>query len=187
MYWSHLDKKLQLHYIGQFTNAKTGKKTFLLFLRLRTCGGSICTHENTDCQLAASSVISETRQAAAILWHWRTKHTFVYNKAKEKQIDKRTFLAENAFQLSPNTAIELHKMKNRDYYRFLINKDKDTPRKGTRPTSGTPSSRHLFNRVKNVWKNNKLKEFYFKLLHRMVVTRKGLFFYGMESNYQEPD
>ena len=110
----------------------------------------------------------------------------MYNKAKEKQIDKRTFLAENAFQLSPNTAIELHKMKNRDYYRFLINKDKDTPRKGTRPTSGTPSSRHLFNHVKNVWKNNKLKEFYFKLLHRMVVTRKGLLFYGMESNYQEP-
>ena len=45
------------------------------------------------------------------------------DKAKGKQVDKRTFLAENAFQLSPNTAIDLHKMKNRDYYWLLINKD----------------------------------------------------------------
>ena len=45
------------------------------------------------------------------------------DKAKEKQVDKRAFLAENAFQLSPNTTIDLHKMKNRDYYWLLINKD----------------------------------------------------------------
>ena len=47
--------------------------------------------------------------------HWRTKHTFVYDKAKEKQVDKRTFLAENLFKQSPTTAIDLHKMKKRDY------------------------------------------------------------------------
>jgi len=45
------------------------------------------------------------------------------NKIKEKQIDKRPFLEENAFQLSPNTVKDLHKMKNRDYYGLLINKD----------------------------------------------------------------
>ena len=49
------------------------------------------------------------------------KHLF--HKAKEKQVDKRAFLAENAFQLSPNTTIDLHKMKNKDYYWLLINKD----------------------------------------------------------------
>ena len=63
------------------------------------------------------------------------------DKAKEKQVDKRTFFAENAFQLSPNTAIDLHKMKNRDYYYFAFHKqrrcrDKGTPKMGTRPTSG---------------------------------------------------
>ena len=45
------------------------------------------------------------------------------DKAKQKQVDKRIFLAENAFQLSPNTTIDLHKMKNRDCYWLLINKD----------------------------------------------------------------
>ena len=45
------------------------------------------------------------------------------DKAREKQVDKRSFLAETAFQLSPNTTIDLHKMKNRDYYWLLINKD----------------------------------------------------------------
>ena len=49
------------------------------------------------------------------------KHLF--DKAKEKQVDKRAFLVENAFQLSPNTTIDLHKMKNKDYYWLLINKD----------------------------------------------------------------
>jgi len=32
----------------------------------------------------------------------------------------------------------------------------------------------FFNHFKNVYKNNKLKEFYFKLLHRIVVTKKEL-------------
>ena len=41
-------------------------------------------------------------------------------------------------------------------------------------------------------KKNKLKEFYFKLLHRIVVTKKELSFYSMESDTlylscQEPD
>ena len=48
--------------------------------------------------MSALSAISETRHAAAILMHWSIKHTFVYDNAKEKQEDKRTFLAENAFQ-----------------------------------------------------------------------------------------
>ena len=43
----------------------------------------------------------------------------LFNKAKEKQVDKDAFLAENAFQLSPNTTIDLHKMKNKDFYWLL--------------------------------------------------------------------
>ena len=50
----------------------------------------------------------------------------------------------------------------------------------------------FFNRVKNVCKNNKLTEFHFKLLHRILVTKKELSFYGIESDMlcflcQEPD
>ena len=45
------------------------------------------------------------------------------NNAKEKQVDQHTFLWENTFQRSPNTVIDFHKMKNRDFYWLLINKD----------------------------------------------------------------
>ena len=118
------------------------------------------------------------------------------DKAREKQVDKRIFLAENAFQLSPNTTIDLHKMKNRDYYWLLINKDdveiKATPKWARDLQVVDLNLDTFFNRVKNVCKNNKLKEFYFKLLHRIVVTKKELSFYGMESDMpcllcKEPD
>jgi len=45
------------------------------------------------------------------------------NTAKEIQVDESTFLTENAFQLSPNTIIDLYKLKSRDYYWLLIDKD----------------------------------------------------------------
>ena len=118
------------------------------------------------------------------------------DKAKEKQVDKCTFLAENAFQLSPNTAIDLHKMKNRDYYWLFINKDdveiKARPKWARDLQAVDLNLDTFFNRVKKVCKDNKLKEFYFKLLHRIVATKKELFFYGMESDMlcllcQEPD
>ena len=100
------------------------------------------------------------------------------DKAREKQVDKRSFLAEKAFQLSPNTTIDLHKMKNRDYYWLLINKDdvkiKATPKWARDLQVVDLNLDTFFNRVKNVCKNNKLKEFYFKLLHRIVVTKKEL-------------
>ena len=106
------------------------------------------------------------------------------DKAREKQVNKRIFLAKNAFQLSPNTTIDLHKMKNRDYYWLLINKDdveiKATPKWALDLQVVDLNLDTFFNRVKNVCKNNKLTEFYFKLLHRIVVTKKELSFYGME-------
>ena len=36
--------------------------------------------------------------------------------------------------------------------------------------------------MKTIFKDNKLREFYFKLLHRTIVTKKGLFLYGKENN-----
>ena len=118
------------------------------------------------------------------------------DKAREKQVDKRIFLAENAFQLSPNTTIDLHKMKNREYYWLLINKDDVEIKAGPKWARDLQvvdlNLDTFFTRVKNVCKNNKLKEFYFKLLHRIVVTKKELFFYSMKSDMlcllcQEPD
>ena len=77
-------------------------------------------------------------------------------------------------------------MKNRDYYWLLINKDdveiKAAPKWARDLQVVDLNLDTFFNRVKNVCKNNKLKEFYFKLLHRIVVTKKELSFYGMESD-----
>ena len=119
------------------------------------------------------------------------------NKAKELRVDKSTFLAENAFQLSPNTVIDLHKLKSREYYCLLMNKDNVeiclacSKRARDLQTVDLQLDTY-FNRVKNVCKNNKLNEFYLKLLHRIVVIKKELFFYGIESDIlcllcQEPD
>ena len=36
------------------------------------------------------------------------------DKAKEKQVNKLTFLSESAFHLSLNTVIDFHKMRNRN-------------------------------------------------------------------------
>ena len=49
-----------------------------------------------------------------------------------------------------------------------------------------------FKNSKNICKENNLREFYFKFLHRIIVTRKELSLYGIESNSaciycQEPD
>ena len=108
------------------------------------------------------------------------------NKAKEVQVDKSTFLAENAFQLSPNTVIDLHKLKSKDYYWLLIDKDNVEIKACSKRVRDVQTVDlqldTCFNRVKNVCKSNKLKEFYLKLLHRIVVTKKELFFYGIESD-----
>ena len=78
---------------------------------------------------------------------------YLLNKAKEKQVDKSTFLAENAFQLSPNTVIDLHKMKSRDYYWLQINKDnveiKVCSRWGRNLQAVDLQLDPIFNRVKN--------------------------------------
>ena len=40
--------------------------------------------------------------------------------------------------------------------------------------------------MKNVCKDNKLREFYFKLLHRIVVTKKELFLFGKAEDTKCP-
>ena len=40
----------------------------------------------------------------------------------------------------------------------------------------------IFNRVKVICKENQLREFYFKLIHRIVATKKELTLYGITDN-----
>ena len=68
-------------------------------------------------------------------------------------------------------------MENKDYYRLLIKTEK------TELTASTKWARDLqvgqiplesyFCEIKSICKDNKLREFYFKLLQRIIVTKKS--------------
>ena len=86
----------------------------------------------------------------------------------------------------PRDLHKLNQIKNKDYYRVLINKEQIELKANSkwerdlqiRQTSLKPS----FSRVKNVCRDDKLREFYFKLLHRIVVTKKELFLFDLAEN-----
>ena len=106
--------------------------------------------------------------------------------ARRHYIDKSSILSKSSFQLSADLSLDLLKMKNRNYYWLLISKDQqeiNTNMKLERDFLPEKIlARHHFSRVKNICRDNKLREFYFKLLHRIVVTKRELFTYGIAEN-----
>ena len=91
------------------------------------------------------------------------------------------------FQLGDLTAIHLGKAKTKDFY-CLLNK-KIHMRCQTGPTKWNQTMhldrvawKGIFNSLKNTCKESKLKEFQFKLIHRIVVTKKELFWYGIKTD-----
>ena len=112
------------------------------------------------------------------------KH-LVYS-ARTNPRERSSFALNSMFQLAPETCINLIKMKNKDYYCLLINKEhteiKSNAKWARDLQIDETSLKPFFSRIKNVYKDNKLREFYFKLLHRIVVTKKELFLLGMEDN-----
>ena len=98
-------------------------------------------------------------------------------------MDRPDLLLNNMFHFSPEISINLTKMKNRDYYPYKT-KNQLSWRLILNGKETWKLIKHLwkpfFTRVKSVCKDNKLREFYFKLLHsnRIVVTKKELFLFG---------
>ena len=80
-------------------------------------------------------------------------------------------LSEISFQLSAaDLSLDLLKMKNRSYC-WLLKWERDLlPEKIL--------AKQYFSRVKNICRDNKLRRFYFKLLHSIVVEKRELFTYG---------
>ena len=72
-------------------------------------------------------------------------------------------------------------MENRDYCRLLINKEPIKLKANSKWERDLQidqtSLKPIFSRVKSVCKDKKLREFYLKLFHGIVVTKK-LFFLG---------
>ena len=76
-------------------------------------------------------------------------------------------------------------MKNEDFYKLLMNKDKiqlKASTKWARDLQVHHNPLELFGGLETICKDNKLREFYFKLLHRTIVTKKELLLYGKENN-----
>ena len=110
--------------------------------------------------------------------------------ARANPTDRSDLLLNSVFQFSPEISINLTKMKNRDYYRLLMNKEPIKLKANCEWERDLQidqtSLKTIFSRVKNVCKDNKLREFYFKLLHRIVVTKNELFLFGKAEDTKCP-
>ena len=107
-------------------------------------------------------------------------------RAKQIQLNKTLFLDSENFQLSPSLSINLTKMKNKDCYWLLVKKS--TPlvtalSKWERDLSSNDIHwKNYFKQIKFMCKEIKLKEFYFKLVHRILVSKKELHLFGVSNN-----
>ena len=92
-----------------------------------------------------------------------------------------------SFLLNQNTEINLEKFKARDYYHLLLAKKHQSlptgpKRWGTDLSMDTEDWKEIFSANPKLCKENKLKEFQFKFIHRIVVTKKELFKYGIHAD-----
>ena len=96
---------------------------------------------------------------------------YLIELAQKSHIDKI-----NLFQLAPDVSLDLLKMKNKDYYWLLIDSEKHEIKASSKWKRDLQIDETIletsFTRVKGICSDNKLKEFYFKLLHRTVVKKR---------------
>ena len=82
--------------------------------------------------------------------------------------------------------IDLSKLTCKDYYWLFLNRREPCatgPSKWQRDLPQfTLTWNTIFKRIKSISKQNKLKEFFFKLTHRIITTKKELHLYGIEDN-----
>ena len=104
------------------------------------------------------------------------------------KLPKESYLGDQSkFQLEENIEIDLEKAKAKDFYWLLNNKVNHSF-----PTGPTKWSKnlnlnstdwgHFFKLTKRICKENKLKEFHYKFLHRIIVTKKELHRFGIKDD-----
>ena len=91
------------------------------------------------------------------------------------------------FQLDDSTQLQLDNAKTRDFYGLLNRKIHTVHQTG--PMNWNSKTRldenawkKNFTSLKSIYKETKLKEFQFKLIHRIVVTKKELHRYGIKTD-----
>ena len=92
------------------------------------------------------------------------------------------------FSLNETTELNLDKIKVKDFYWLFINKN-GSPHRHTGPMKWDKTLsinegnwETIFTLVKKICKENKLKEFHFKFVHRAIVTKRELFKFGIKDN-----
>ena len=109
--------------------------------------------------------------------------------AKESDTFNKNFFTsnDNTFQLNDSVQIHFEKARSRDFYKLFNSKthtqDQTGPKRWSENLSLTKDSwSKIFKSLKNVCKDTKLKEFQFKFIHRVVVTKKELFKFGITTD-----
>jgi hypothetical protein len=101
-------------------------------------------------------------------------------EANNYEINKDYFLRSDGYALNNEKSIKLKKMKSKNYYKLLLSSRRYTP-KGFQKWSNTfakPSTvecEKSMELVNTLCKDNKVRQSNFKLLHRIVFTRKELY------------
>ena len=89
-----------------------------------------------------------------------------------------TTLLVGVLSLAENININLLKAKSKDFYWLIIHRRYNDQHSGLRRWNRTITEdktnwKKIFTSVRKVCKENKLREFHFKFIHRVVVTKKG--------------
>ena len=92
-----------------------------------------------------------------------------------------------SFLLSETSQINFETYRARDYYRLLLIKKHQSPHTGPERWErdipiDTVNWTDVFKTASKACRENKLKEFQFKFIHRIVITKKELFRYGINTD-----
>jgi len=91
-----------------------------------------------------------------------------------------------SFRLDENVTINLLKAKSKDFYWLIIKrkyKDEQTgPKRWNKIPVEKTNWRKIFKSVQKTCRENRLREFNFKFIHRIVVTKKELFRFNIKSD-----
>ena len=109
--------------------------------------------------------------------------------ARKKPLIKKELYLNNTFnfQLDELTQIDLIKIRSRDFYKLFNTMTHTGKHKGPQKWDDYFSTKkdmwkERFASLKTLCKEPKLKEFQFKFIHRIIVTKRELFRYGIQSD-----
>ena len=110
-------------------------------------------------------------------------------KAKQIESVNNQFFAshDHLFHFNRNLTFNLDKAKSRDFYNLFLDKTHSGGQTGPKRWSERLSLKDehwakIFETTRKLCKETKLKEFQFKFIHRIVVTKRELFKYGIKAD-----